>query len=237
MSQNLFKAERVLEINLVESGYAIETICEEYLKEPPKGIYSHSKLEPVMVDGQEYFVNVGTTTKLVTDINDETTAIYDSNNKKIITMGQMRNKATQLSNQSFHPYYGIHIAFKMLQYYVDQYCAYLKNKKSPFHSIDKYFIDNTFKLSYGVEHGEKYSEIVEERTDPAARFEKLLDHILSEQRTQIFEFMNSKNWNMHVCKLDNTTFRVEQCMDYRAYLWELEHGEQWHAGTYTAGSF
>lgn len=236
MSQDLLKPERILEIDLLEAGHAIEAICEDFLKPPPKGIYTSTRLEPVMVDGQTYHYRNGIETVNITDISEVTHAVYDSKYRKVITATQMKNKKRYLSNEPFLPYHGIHIAAKIVQDMVRKYSAYQKRQRNPFTEMDNHFVDKTWFMT--VDRNPYTNEpIVDDREDPETRFGLFFDRVMSVHRDMVFDFMKDKTWNIHHVFLNDTTLQIEQCMDFRAYCWELEHGEQWANGTYTAGSF
>lgn len=223
----LFQTERKLVINLKEIGHLIETVCEGFLKETPKGIYTYINLEPVMVDGKEYYYKQGTEVVPVTDINQVNTAVYNSDHKIVISSSLLKNKAKFLSNKPFMPYYGIHIANRMVQGYLSAHSIYNRSNTDAVRNIDKYFTDDAFATA------ETDPDDRVTYSSPDSLFGTALEEVMSDIHGMVFDFMKGHEWNLHCTKLTNSTLVIEQGIDYRVFCWEIEHGDQWRNGKYT----
>ena len=84
MDLNTLPVEELFTIDLETIAVDLEIAIEEYIKPSPDGIYIKSKLEPIMVDGNEYYTKVNDNYIPVEDINLLTSAVYNKEYKVII---------------------------------------------------------------------------------------------------------------------------------------------------------
>lgn len=203
--------EAIQNFNVRYYAGLIENVCDEKLLPPPAGIYMSGTLEPVMTDGNNYYCNNGIETTLVTDINVVTKSIYDENGNCVIPASIMRNKARLVGNESFLPYRGIKIINLLVQDQIDSFSSYKKTREVVYGKIAKHFINPS---------------------DEDSVLGAVIEHIYSELAKEIAIFLEDKSWNIYFIKSKNELVTIERGLDYRAYCWEMEHGESFRNGKY-----
>lgn len=110
--------EGKLNINVEPFAAALDAYLGNYFLEPPRGIYTIKDLDPVMVEGTQYYTlsdNGQCISKPVTDVSDLNTEIYTSDGMLVIPKHYMLNKDTCLSNYPFLPYRGVKIAIDAIK--------------------------------------------------------------------------------------------------------------------------
>ena len=191
---------------------AITLDCHDYLLPPPKGIYCSGRLEPAMVDNQNYYsVKSGSPSELVTDINTVNTAIYSESGKCVIPQYYMKKRTLMVSNESFMPYRGLYIVKELVLNQIDKSRAYRKYSRDKFDCLAKHFVP-------GTDINELYGEALESIYKPI--------------EDEVNVFIGNTSWDMYFVKLLNNVLVLERGMDYRAYCWELENGDKFRNGKY-----
>jgi hypothetical protein len=165
-----------------------------------------------MVDGQNYYHNkTGSLSELVTDINTVDTAVYNESGKCVIPLYYMKKRSAMIGNDPFLPYRGLHVLRELVINQIDRSRAYRKYPKDKYASISKHF-----------QPGLDVNNVCGE----------MLDDLFKPLEGEIELFIGNTNWDMYFIKLANTVLIVERNMDYRAYCWEMEHGDEWRSGRY-----
>ena len=225
--------EAKLRIDIASSANQLDLQCAEILLPPPKGIYLKTRLEPVLVDGNNYYVRRGTTTEPVIDVNLVNENIYDENNKLVIPKSYLLKKEKYLSNDSFMPYRAAKIIECMASNVVDLFVAY-RNVGDHWHErINRHFRPECFDAGYPI-HTLNEAENLANMVAYAERKQKL-DEVMDEAysardsaflpiKQEIELFLGTLNWHMYSVKLVDTQLEVERFCDYRVHLWEMEHG-------------
>lgn len=228
--------EAKLTLDISAFAHQIELRCADYLLPAPKGMYLKNRLEPVMVDGHNYYVHKGLKAHLIKDINLIKETVYDEFGQQLIPQMFMLNKAKYLSNTSFLPYRGAKLAEMMV---VDQ----MRNACGPYHFQSAFPLKKM--LGHMVElpprtvkvyrsESEVFQDINEGRgVDPIHEEDtivSLLEDAYRSIRREVALFIGNNVWNIYIIKLVNTTVTMERFMDYRAYQWELEHGTTFRKG-------
>lgn len=206
----LFDIEAKLIIDVTHYADLIEGICNGLLKPPPEGVYALRQLEPVLRSGVPYFTREGIETVPMLDINTATKTVYFESGEVAIPGILVKNKNTQLSNQSFLPYRGIKIVNLLIDEHLDRFVTYRKQRINIFSSMAKHFIDEN---SYEVHQAE-------------------IENACTDLQQELTLFLGNKNWNMYFTTLKNTLIHLDRGMDYRIFCWESEHGEAFKNGTY-----
>ena len=200
------------EVSFVASN--IELDCEGLLKPAPKGIYCSGKLEPALVDGKEYFYRDSNAKSLsLKDINEVNTAIYDSNGKCVIPLVYMKKRTVMVSNEPFMPYRGMQIVKDLVTNQIDRSRTFKKYPKERDAVLKNHFLPNL---------------TVEQEHDALIK----INEAYSSLEAEVYEFLANHSWNIFFVNIQNTKLILEKSLDYRAFLWEQEHGEAWRNGKY-----
>ena len=217
----------------------IEEICEDKLLPEPKGIYANTQLEPVMIDGQDYYTleptasredsviykelgrlikkssfSPGSVLKLITDINTVKSAVYNKDGKVVVRSSIIKNKARALSNTSFLPYRGIKIIEILVQDHIDCLVAHRRHRGNCYDKISKHLVPDYVKSTFDVFSGD---------------FELMFDEL----RRDIELFLGNKIWSIYYITLRGTRITIDRGSDYRVNEWEKQHGSNFRCGKYT----
>jgi len=206
---NDLEIEACITIDAEHCASAIELYCADYLLPPPKGIYSNSQVEPVMVDGGEYY----TMTKDVggykrTPVNDLSKvkkghSVYTSSQCKdyvVVSSLQLSNKDKCLSTLPIKPYRGMKIVELLINNQINGFIKYRKGGKD-IHSG----IQNHFKPGLTEEEYERLIGAITEQ--------------YSDISLTLRSFMARYDWNLYFIKTKICTVAVQRSMDWRAYDW------------------
>lgn len=191
----------------------VEVVCNDQLAEPPKGIYYLGQAYPAMVEGKSYYTHgKDNNRKLIEDINEVTTAVYNVDGKCVIPARYMRDKVKCLANTPMLPYRGLMITKAVVDNMITKFAAYHRYAGKSFEQmITPHFEPNVVIDEVLVGNLEKCCKVI--RRD--------IDLFLAEDR-----------WRMFFVTLNGTTLRIERCMDWRAWEWERKHGDEFRAGRY-----
>lgn len=199
--------EMSLVFSLRPLGSEIELLLEQYLTPAPTGIYSNTRLEPVMTAGNDYFEIQpdGTKTRVV-DINKAKTAVYDANDKRVITAQQVKNMASCLSETPFLPYRGIKIARLLYEYAIDSRVRWRRSRSVA------------------------YDKVLRQHMTGVACYEdleQLLDEFQIHVNQNIEPLIVDHEWHyFYLRDTGETNLRVERGIDYRVdyFMREFEAG-------------
>lgn len=212
------EVEASITIDVSECASSIEIKCADWLKPAPKGIYSNSQVDPVMVDGGNYYtVSKGPKDIVRTPVSDldalkKIQTIYTSKGDKdfvVVTAQQLQNKDKCLSTLPIRPYRGVKILECLLNHQINSYLAYNKSRSDLFEVVSRHF--DTTKL---------------DQSDDEVCFEYITDEY-KDIRTDVFNFMGNKNWHIYFLKIKGTTVTLQRSIDWRAYDWmcKMDSGE------------
>ena len=231
--------EAMFTTDILFHAISIENACEGLLLPEPKGVYTNTELEPVMVDGQTYYTleetsgssiaaiyggPKGKTCKIITspskvltpitDINLVKTAVYDEGGNVIIGTNRMRSKEKSVSNSCFFPYRGIKIIKILVNDHIDTVVQYRKYRKNCYDEIAKHLISDF---------------------DARGAFQLLsgkIEEIYAEIHRDISTFIGNKNWNIYHTSIRGSNLKIERDLDFRVHCWEKEHGSAFRSGKY-----
>lgn len=206
---NDLEIESTITLNIEDCASYIESYCADKLLAPPKGIYSNSRIEPVMVDGGNYYTvefKEGRTFR--TPVHDLGTvkknlSVYTEVNgvdRVVVTNLQLLNKDRCLSHLPIRPYRGVKIVEQLITNQIDSFIKYRKGTK------------------------DLYSQICSHLQSPLD--EEALETIMgaikeqySDTRQVIQEFMGKHDWHLYFIKFKGGTVTIQKSIDYRAYDW------------------
>jgi hypothetical protein len=202
--------ESKLQLDIESFAAQIEFDLAEYIKEAPKGIYIANRLEPVMVDGIEYYsgdLNQNKPLDVVTDINNIKTAVYDKDCKIIIPKQFMINKERFLSNHSILPYRGIKIIEILAKEQLYASLQYLSRRPSASIKLQTHLV--------GIETDEDLEHIHSECT-------RIAVSVLRD----IERFIGKDDWYIYSISLRERVIDIEKHIDHRIYEWtKMQHGD------------
>lgn len=201
--------EASITLDVGDCAAAIELRCADWLLPAPKGIYSNSQVEPVMVDGGNYYTLVRKDSHFVrtpvSDLNKIKTnqSVYTNKGDKdivVVTALQLQNKQKCLSTLPIRPYRGMKVLEALINNQIDSYIAYKKGTKDLFDTLSRQFTPDCA----GESAEECYESILDEYKD---------------MRTDISCFMGKHNWNIYFLKVKGTVITLQRSIDWRAYDW------------------
>lgn len=201
MDLNTLPVEELFTIDLETIAVDLEIAIEEYIKPSPDGIYIKSKLEPIMVDGNEYYTKVNDNYIPVEDINLLTSAVYNKEYKVIIPTTFIKNKTNFISNQSFLPYRGIKITEVILKDYINEILQYTSSNRN---------IVNKILCHLNIDVND---ELLKEN------LLLKIDDVLLETKHVIRKFISRHDWYIYTPRLKDKVFKLEKNMDFRVYEW------------------
>lgn len=175
----------------------LELMLDGALKPAPKGIYSFSQVEPVMVDGVQYVTKLDSGAYVpFTDINALETAIYRENGSCVISRTTMRNKAKMLSDLPILPYRGYHIAWQLYERYITERVQWRRR---------------------GHDHLAKiYSHLLDEAYAERDELERDLDEFSLEIDAFLGPLVHGHEWHIYHTKARKpTSIVIERGIDYR----------------------
>jgi hypothetical protein len=169
----------------------------------PKGIYSITDIDPVMVDGVRYLTRVTVGKKngpLVefTDIDKLTTPVYNEAGECIISQITIDNKDRLLSNRPLRPYRGIKIARILFDRKIDETIAWRKRAGNHFVKIKQHLLPDTW--------------LDEELEQYLLQFTMRLNETLG-------ELMLRHEWNVYFITQRGSKLTIERGEDYRVIEW------------------
>ncbi len=214
---------------------AIELACAEHILSAPKGIYIKNRLEPVMMDGNNYYTRSGTEAVLITDINVIKENVYDENNKLVIPKAFMLKKDKFISNESMLPYRGCKIVELLMNYWLDQLCQYRKMSGNKEYKAMQHLAPLPKLQPHEYPANITAEELHELECVREAEHHDLMmvtfNLILQSLRKELDLFVGNLNWNMYFVKLTDCHLSIERYCDWRAYQWEIEHGEKFRSSS------
>lgn len=206
---NELEIESTLTLNVEDCAGYIESYCGDKLLPPPKGIYSNSCIEPVMIDGGHYytveFKGHHTVRTPVHDLNTvkKGLSVYvdvDGIDRVVVTATQLQNKEKCLSDFPIRPYRGVKIVEQMITNQINSYIKYRKGTK------------------------DLQAEILTHLVSPID--EELAEAIVSSIKEQYYDtrlviqnFMGKHDWHLYFIKRKGGTITIHKSIDYRAYDW------------------
>lgn len=208
------KLEKVLRLDVESFASNLEYKHSSLLIPPPKGIYVVNKLEPVMVDGQEYFVNQNNTRTPLVDINTWNDTIFDNEDNVVIPKRFMLDKTKHVSNTPFVPYIGLKIIQEIIRNIVYSNLKHMQ--------VNNILDDNE----------EIRKNLVPNITD--SQVEELLNDcfdFLADLITDVRNFIDNKLWNIYHVRIDGKYIRIDRFEDFRVNEWN-----QWVEGKLESSS-
>lgn len=206
---NNLDIEATIVLNMEDCASFIELSCADMLLEPPKGIYSNSSIEPVMVSGGNYYTvtasATGTVRTPVSDISEikKGMSVYtevSGIDKMVLSSLQIQNKDRCLSSFPMRPYRGIKIAEQLITNQIDNFIKYRNGSKDLYRNI---------RIHFKKEVDDKvFQEILREIKEQYA-----------DTKSVIREFMGKHDWHLYFVKLKGSTITIQKSIDYRAYDW------------------
>lgn len=209
MNINDLEIEATLTLNVEDCASYIETYCADNLLPPPKGIYSNSRIEPVMVDGGNYYTietkggHIKRTPISNLDKVKKGLSVYTEVNGRdsvVVTNLQLQNKDRCLSTFPIRPYRGVKIVEQLLNNQIDGFIKYRKGSKNLYRGISSHMTTHTTPEELECLVGaikEQYSDI----------------------RLVVQEFMGKHDWNLYFIRFKGGTATVQKSIDWRAYDW------------------
>ncbi len=208
---DLLTAQATLRMDVSTAATSVEIEFDGLLRAPPVGIYRIDQLEPVLQLGRTYYHKESVEMKPVVDINSVNKSVYDDKGILVIPMAMMLNQDKFLSNYPLLPYQGCHIAKAFINKTMHEFgLPYRRSQRPPESWFYSYF-----------------SGMVD--ADIVAR----ISDCCTELSHQLSAFIDSYEWNIFFVKMKGTVVTVERCMDWRAYEWEIKHGESFKNGKYS----
>lgn len=201
--------EASITLDVGDCAAAIELRCADWLLPAPKGIYSNSQVEPVMVDGGNYYTLVRKDNHFVrTPVSDldkikTNQSVYTNKEDKdvvVVTALQLQNKQKCLSTLPIRPYRGMKILEALINNQIDSYIAYKKGTKDLFDTLSRQFTPDCV------------------HEDAEECYESILDEY-KDMRTDISCFMGKHNWSIYFLKVKGTVATMQRSIDWRAYDW------------------
>jgi len=201
--------EASITINAEDCAGAIEIYCADYFVPPPKGIYSNTQVDCVMVDGGSYYTLTkgpnGVVRTPVTDLYKvkKGLSVYkevQGTDVVVVSAMQLSNKEKCLSDLPIRPYRGMKIVDLLINNQINSFLAYRKGVKDLYTNIG-----GQFKHDLPSDLLEKNIGAISEQYGDIQR--------------DIREFLNNKNWNIYFVKIKNYTVTIQRSMDWRAYEW------------------
>lgn len=208
------KLEKVLRLDVEAFASNLEYTHSSLLVAPPKGIYVVNKLEPVMIDGQEYFVNQNNTRTPLVDINTWNDSVFDTEGDIVIPKRFMLDKTKYVSNSPFVPYIGLKIIQEIIRNIV-------------YGSLKHMQVNNILD-----DNDEIRKNLIPNITD--RQVEELLNDcfdFLSDLITDVRSFIDGNLWNIYHVRIDGKYIRIDRYEDFRVNEWN-----QWVEGKLESSS-
>jgi hypothetical protein len=207
---SLLTVEAKIHLDLEDIARRIEYEFADYLLLPPKGIYIGNKVDPVMVDGGNYFIidTVTSTRTPISDITNIKQSVYTEQqkvDKVIIPKTYMLNKQKYISSEPLLPYRGIKILEGFVQNQIDSFVKYRKVNKSKHDIVAQHFLNTN-----GDEFDNAVASIIT---------------LYGDLHDSIRLFMGLHNWHLYFTQFKDTRLTIEKSIDWRAYKW-LCHVEE-----------
>jgi hypothetical protein len=209
MDINDLEIEATLTLDMEDCAGYIESYCADHLLTPPSGIYSNSRIEPVMVDGGDYYMidtRGGKTVRIsISDLNKSRKgmSIYTEANGKdhvVITSLQLQNRDKCLSTLPIRPYRGVKIVEQLITNQIDNFIRYRKGAKDLYGGISSHL----------------NARITNEELE---RLMGIITEQYADIRLAIHSFMGKHDWNLYFIKFKNGTATIQKSIDWRAYDW------------------
>lgn len=218
MDFNDLEIEATITLNVEDCASYIESCCADYLVPPPKGIYSNSRIDPVMVDGGYYYtieyVGKDIRRNPVSDLETvkKGLSVYTDLNGRdyvVVTALQLQNKERCLSALPIRPYRGVKIVEQLITHQIDNYIKYRKGAKDLFDRISPHI-----NKDLNDEAMERLMGVIKEQ--------------YADTRLAVSDFMGKHDWNLYFIKCKNGNITIQKSMDYRAYDWMRRmESEEW----------
>jgi hypothetical protein len=225
---------KVYHMDIEAMACSIEQFVGEYLKEPPKGIFSAASLEPVMKEDGEYFMRkLDQTTGIIQEVR--VSELNELGGGDVFSVKVYRDKGRQswihdripgqpllevavpkffvdrkskfLSSVPMLPYRGIKIIESIVEDLISKKVNYPRSNKEP---VD--YIFDHFKPEYLT--GDYHSNL-----DPLVLF---IESITEQLQEDLKKFMARFEWHLFFVSITASRLTVEMSVDQRAYLWMVE---------------
>jgi hypothetical protein len=210
--------ESSITFNLEDCAGGIELYCADYFLPPPKGIYNNTRVEPVMIDGGNYYTVEKTLTgfsrKPVTDLYTVKKGLsvytdFDSKDVVVVSALQLSNKDKCLSTLPIRPYRGMKVVELLINNQINSFIKYRKGTKGLYDGLNKHLktdlTDEDFDRALGAVK-EQYAD-----TNASLR-----------------DFMGKHDWSIYFVKVKGYTIVVQKSMDWRAYDWSCRmESKEW----------
>lgn len=206
---NSLDIEATIVLNMEDCASFIELSCADALLEPPKGIYSKSSIDPVMVSsGNYYTITNGATGVVRTPINEigdvkKGMSVYTEAcgvDKMVISNLQLQDRDRHLSALPMRPYRGIKIVEQLITNQIDNFVKYRSGSRDLYRNIRVHLKKEV--------SDEQFQEIVRE-----------IKEQYSETKSAVREFMGKHDWHLYFVKIKGSTVTIQKSIDYRVYDW------------------
>lgn len=209
MDINDLEIEATLTLNMEECASYIESYCADFILPPPKGIYSNSRIEPVMIDGGYYYtVETKANNTMRNPVSDldkvkKGLSVYTDVNGRdmvVVTAMQLQNKEKCLSTLPIRPYRGVKIVEQLIANQVDSFIKYRKGAKDLYGGVSSHLATQT-------------------SPDELERLMGIIKEQYSDIRMDVQSFMGKHDWNLYFIKFKGGNATIQKSIDWRAYDW------------------
>lgn len=199
---------------------AVEYECLDVLRPAPKGIYAINRVDPVMVDGREYFTfeedkaTGRKTRKVVNNITDLTTPIYTTvkGSEQLVVPAQfMKQKTKFLANEPILPFRGVKVIECLVRDEISRFQQF---------SIGPYS-DEAVYTQFLNPSDEVSNDFICEIDPWLCKIKDICEPLLYELQ----QFIAHHEWHIFFIHLKETRLKIEKSIDYRAYRWILQQEE------------
>jgi len=189
------------------------------LQQPVEGLYLVGSFEPILEQGQPYYLYkdmqiVGNVvqyqnTPTIPDVTNvealikAKSDIFDAKGKLVITAKDLYKYSRHLKKKPTIPANAIKVAILVICNYLNSLCRYT-NVKSPKYTLESLVKDEYHNLIYNEEYAKAY--------------ELTLDKVM--------EFVGKDTWHMYFYQIRGTSLVIEKTVDYRIYEWYRQKFEK-----------
>jgi hypothetical protein len=229
-STEMLTATRVEVLNVLTYASTLECSYSEVIKPPKVGLYLKGVLNPVMVQGEQYFNVVTTDTRIDTvdklsgrlinsrrqfesipilpgqDISPMQGVIVDSNGNTVIPGYAMADKARYLTNYPTMPYRGVEIIRCMIEEFISRVTC---------HGW-KINAESDLKALLYEEEGRNGMQLWRDG---------FMDRVIEPLIIRVMDFIGPDTFHIYFVKTREYEIIIEKTVDFRAWQW-VKHQEE-----------
>lgn len=224
----------IFRFDIVNLAIELDRHIGGYLLPPMKGVYIPGKLQPVVLDGQQYFTKSKENEMIpVLDLNTVTGNVYSDIGDIVIPQRYMQPMNHKISNVPHIPVRAVNIIELILREQINDFSTWIIGSFQAEQKIIKLHFDydkisNAFSLdSYKgtkeVREKQMTFDVEELITDVLSQCHRSIEELTNE----IWSFLGNDNWHYHFLKIKETLVTIEKGEDYRLHQWEREHGHKY----------